>query len=276
VATAVSVIIPVWNRLSFLREAVASVRAQTFTDYELIVADDGSGDGTREWLTGEKIPTISLPHSGFPGLVRNRGAAAAVGDYLAFLDSDDRWEPDKLETQIAFLRAHPEVPLCHTRERWLRDEREISQAGQRHRRSGRLFRDSLKKCVIGPSTVMLNRLFFLEHGGFAEDLEIAEDYELWLRLTARAEAGYIDRPLTIKRGGHPDQLSNKYGHIEIFRIRALERTLVHGSWTREERALLLAELKRKCEIYARGAAKRGKAEEAAEFLQRARHCKETD
>jgi glycosyltransferase involved in cell wall biosynthesis len=270
----VSVVIPTWNRLPLLREAVASVRAQTFADYELIVADDGSTDGTGAWLAGRHITTVSLPHAGRPGLVRNRGAAAALGEWLAFLDSDDVWEPDKLERQVEFLRAHPALRLCHTRERWLRNGREISQAGQRHRHSGRLFRDSLKKCIIGPSTVMLSRSLFREHGGFAEDLEIAEDYEFWLRLTAREEAGYLDRPLTVKRGGHTDQLSAKYGHIEYFRIQALERALAHGDWAKEERSLILAELSSKCAIYARGAAKRGKDAESREFHRRQLHYAE--
>ncbi len=269
-APAVSVIIPTWNRLSFLRQAIASVRAQTFGDYELIVVDDGSADGTREWLTAERITAVALPHSGYPGLVRNRGAEKATGRYLAFLDSDDLWEAEKLAIQTAFMTGHPGINLCHTRERWLRHGRDISQAGQRHQTSGRIFRDALKKCIIGPSTVMLRRDLFLEHGGFAVDLEIAEDYELWLRLTAREEAGYIDRPLTVKRGGHSDQLSEKYGHIELFRIQALERALANGTWREEERTLLLAELRRKCGIYARGAAKRGKDDESREFLERVR------
>ena len=111
--------------------------------------------------------------------------------------------------------------IWHTRERWVRSGRVISQRSQRHRRSGDLFADSLRKCVIGPSTVLLRRAAFARAGGFREDLEIAEDYELWLRLTARYPVGYLDQELVIKRAGHSDQLSERYGQIEIFRLRAL-------------------------------------------------------
>jgi glycosyltransferase involved in cell wall biosynthesis len=269
-APSVSVIIPTWNRLALLRQAVNSVRAQTYRDFELIIVDDGSTDGTREWLSAEGIRTVSLPHAGFPGLARNRGAQNAAGRYLAFLDSDDLWEPEKLDEQLDFFSRHPQTVICHTREKWVRNGRVISQAGQHHRRSGRIFSDALKKCIIGPSTVMIDRPLFLDHGGFAADMEIAEDYELWLRLTSAYEVGYIDKPLTVKRGGHPDQLSAKYGHIEYFRIQALERALTHDRWPRKDHELILGELIRKCGIYARGAAKRGKEKESREYFSRAR------
>jgi glycosyltransferase involved in cell wall biosynthesis len=265
----VSVVIPTCNRLAFLKEAVASVRAQTFSDWELIVADDGSTDGTRDWLATEGIALVLLNHTGLPGLVRNRGVDMARGMLIAFLDSDDLWDPKKLALQTAAFRDQPGLALCHTRERWLRDGRLVSQAGQRHAKSGMIFTDALVKCIVGPSTLMLDRARFLECSGFAEDLEIAEDYELLLHLTARHAVAYLDQPLVTKRGGHPDQLSGKYGHIEVFRIRALETALARGSFRPAERALLSAELKRKCLIHARGAAKRGKIEESRLYEEKA-------
>lgn len=273
-APLVSVIIPTYNRLPFLQDAVASVRAQTCKDFELIVVDDGSTDRTHAWLERESVRAIALDRAGFPGRTRNAGARAARGDYLAFLDSDDIWMPEKLEHQVAFFREHPDIRICHTREVWRRNGTIVSQSGQRHRREGDIFEDALKKCVIGPSTVMLSKILFESVHEFAEDLEIAEDYELWLHITAREKVGYIDVPLVEKRGGHSDQLSEKYGHIESFRIRALERALARGSFTKKQQDMLRRELARKCLIHARGAEKRGKSKEAAEYRRRARACTE--
>jgi glycosyltransferase involved in cell wall biosynthesis len=262
----VSVIIPVYNRLEFLKEAVGSVNNQTFTDFELIAADDGSTDGCGAWLEAAGIRTVTLKHSGLPGLVRNAGTAAARGALVAFLDSDDVWLPAKLERQTGFFKSHPDIAICHTREIWNRNGKIISQAGQRQRRSGMIFEDALKKCIIGPSTVMMRRSLLEAAGGFAPDLEIAEDYELWIRVTAVYDVGYIDEPLVEKRGGHADQLSEKYGQIEAFRIQALLKALERGAFLPEQRLLIVKELRRKCEIHAQGALKRGKTDESERYL----------
>ena len=199
-----------------------------------------------------------------PGEVRNRGVEAASGKYLAFLDSDDLFTPEKLARQHAALEAG-DARLFHTRELWLRNGRTVSQAGQTHSREGDIFSDALKKCIIGPSTVMMEAELFRETGGFDETLEIAEDYEYWLRLTSRYAVGYIDEPLTVKRAGNWYQLSEKYGQIEIFRIRALKDLVDRGFFPQERMVEARAELSRKCRIYATGCRKRGKVGEAAEY-----------
>lgn len=265
----VTIIIPTYNRLPFLKRAINSVFCQLYRQSQLIVADDGSTDGTGGYVQDLNNPQnlryLPLPHSGFPGKVRNAGACLATGEYLAFLDSDDLWKSEKLARQVAFFEEYPEIRICHTREIWQRSEKVVSQAGQKHRRSGNIFADALKKCIIGPSTVMMRRELFEELGGFREDLEIAEDYELWLRVTARYPVGYIDEPLVIKRGGHEDQLSEKYGQIEIFRIKALLLNLEEGTFEGEQRELAARELVRKCRIYAHGCEKRGKGGEARRY-----------
>ncbi len=266
----VSVVVPTYNRLSLLQEAVGSVLAQSFRDRELIVVDDGSTDGTEAYgqaLRGTGVRYLRRRHSGRPGAVRNAGAALARGRFLAFLDSDDLWLSEKLELQLSRLREQAGVRICHTRELWLRQGRRVSQSGQRHRREGDLFADSLRKCIIGPSTVLVDRALFQAAGGFREDLEIAEDYELWLRLTAREKVTYLDRPLVVKRAGHPGQLSEKYGQIEIFRIRALLLFLGDQTLPAENRRLAAAELARKCRIHAAGCRKRGREEEARQVLE---------
>jgi glycosyltransferase involved in cell wall biosynthesis len=262
----ISVIIPTYNRLPLLKQALASVTAQDYKDVEVIVVDDGSTDGTEDWLAAQEVRSLVLRHTGFPGLVRNRGAEAAGGRYLCFLDSDDLWLGGKLTRQVEFFSENPGCVVCHTREVWKRDNRTVSQAGQCHARLGYIFPDALKKCIIGPSTVMVDRKVFIKIGAFRENLEIAEDYELWLRLTAQYEVGYIDEPLVEKRAGHGRQLSEKYGHIELFRIWALLLNISGGTFSQEQLRLACGELVRKCRIYVYGCKKRGKYSEAAFYI----------
>lgn len=270
----VSVIIPVYNRYELLKEAVSTVMGQSFTDFELIVVDDGSTDMTSTiQLYYKKDPRFiykKIEHNGMPGFVRNTGVKEAKGTYLAFLDSDDLWMKSKLEKQVQFLKSNPGIRLVHTRERWIRSGKEISQKGQNYQRSGMIFSDALVKCIIGPSTVVLEKELFLETGGFREDLEIAEDYELWLKVTDRNEAGYIDEPLITKRAGHGEQLSGKYGQIEIFRIRALYDLVEAKYFTGPHLKQARQELARKSRIYAAGCRKRGRYEEGARYEKLAR------
>jgi len=277
----VSVIIPVYNRAELAAEAARSVLAQSFEDLELIVVDDGS-DPEQFSLMEQRMPKdfrvrfLRLSRSGMPGLVRNRGVAASRGEWTAFLDSDDLWLEGKLGLQMELLRRRPETVLVHTRERWLRNGRLVSQCSQKHQREGMIFTDALKKCIIGPSTVLLRRSVFLQLGGFREDLEIAEDYEFWLRWCALFPVDYIDTPLVEKREGPWEQLSHKYGQIEKFRIKGL-MGLVDGEWFQQHGPAAFAaaaerELARKCTIYARGAAKRGREAEAALYRAYAARC----
>ena len=270
----VSVIVPTYNRVAWLAEAVGSVLNQRYRRYELVVVDDGSTDGTADYLGALRAAgaarVLRMAHCGMPGAVRNRGAEIARGRYLAFLDCDDLWRHDKLVRQLALMRATG-CRLSHTRELWLRNGTVVSQRKQRHRRSGHLFTDALRKCIIGPSTTMIQTQTFREAGGFREDLEIAEDYELWLRLTARLQVAYLDEALTIKRGGSPDQLSAKYDQIEGFRIAALERLLESRAFGRDElESAATSEYRRKCRIYAEGCRKHGRTAEAAETEARCR------
>jgi len=262
----VSVVIPTYNRARLVREAVASVLAQSYRPLELIVVDDGSTDATGAALAGRpEVRVVRQPHTGMPGQARNAGARLARGEYLAFLDSDDLWRPHKLERQVAVATVDGGA-IWHTRERWVRSGRVISQRSQRHRRSGDLFADSLRKCVIGPSTVLLRRTVFAQAGGFREDLEIAEDYELWLRLTARYPVGYLEQELVIKRAGHSDQLSERYGQIEVFRLRALHDLVAAGHFEAASRhGAACDELVRKARIYAAGCRKRGRLDEARSY-----------
>ena len=264
----VSVILPTYNRCASCIEAVDSIVAQTWRHFELIIVDDGSTDDTRARLDDRcaairdiPIRIIALDHAGMPGRTRNRGVAAAHGELIAFLDDDDLWLPKKLEQQLELHRGPNAAALSHTREIWRRGLRTISQRRQHHRRAGDIFADALRRCIIGPSTVMLNRGLFLQQGGFREDLPIAEDYELWLRITAHHQVAYLDQALTIKRGGRPDQLSTiapqSSKTIEYWRMQALKPLVDAADFaSADQLAAASAELTRKRHIYAAGRRKR--------------------
>jgi glycosyltransferase involved in cell wall biosynthesis len=259
----VSVIIPTYNRAGLVREALASVKTQTFRDCEIVVVDDGGADGTYEALAADRELRV-LRHALCRGVAaaRNTGAAAARGEWLAFLDSDDLWLPDKLARQISWLEGRPELLICQTDETWVRRGVRMNKPAAHRKVAGRIFLPSLARCMISPSAVMLHRRLLQDHGGFDETLPAAEDYDLWLRLTWRYEVGLVDEPLVIKRGGHPDQLSAQWG-IDRFRIRALVKLLADPdlpeAYAREARRMLAA----KCAIYAQGCHKRGRQTEAA-------------
>jgi glycosyltransferase involved in cell wall biosynthesis len=263
----VSVIIPTRDRLPMLREAVDSARAQTYARCEIVVLDDGSGDGTWDWLrTQPDLRALRFERPRGPSAARNAAARAARGELLAFLDSDDLFLPHKLRRQVALLQADPRLPLCHSNETWLRDGRELSQKPRHEKRGGWIFEHLLPLCRISPSAAVIRARVFLDQlGGFDEELEVAEDYELWLRLCCRHPVGFVDEPLVIKRGGHPDQLSTRHGQIEKFRIEALARVLRRCPLAPSQRQAALQTLTHKCEIHARGCDRRGRQREAARY-----------
>ncbi len=264
-----SVIIPVYNRENLVSRAIDSVLQQTYPHWELIIADDGSTDKTRsvldKYADNRAISILSLDHCGKPGQVRNSAAVHSKGRWISFLDSDDSWMSDKLEKQIEYLGNHQNIRFIHTLERWERNDKIVSQAHRKHNKEGDLFKTSLGKCEIGPSTVMMGREIYLENNGFRNDLEICEDYEFWLRITSENAVGYLDEELVVKRGGHSDQLSTKYGFIENFKIEALKSLVDNEFFNGNQMFLAKKELARKCRIYSRGCRKRGKESEAENF-----------
>jgi glycosyltransferase involved in cell wall biosynthesis len=270
----VSVIIPTFDRGWCLREAVDSVLAQEFTDFELIVVDDGSTDGTAELLEAYR-PKVRLLRQANRGVsaARNRGIAAAAGGLIAFLDSDDLWLPQKLATQVDFFRVHPDALIAQTEESWVRNGRRVNP-GKRHRkRSGMIFEPSLDLCLVSPSAVMVRRELFDRVGLFDEGLPACEDYDLWLRVSCCIPIHLIDIPLIIKRGGHADQLS-RAGGLDQYRIASLLKLLQGALLSADQRTAALRVLQHKCRVYAGGCRKRGRVEEAERYenLAGAGHC----
>jgi len=258
----VSVIIPTYNRGWILKEAIDSVLAQDFTDFELIVVDDGSTDDTGQVLAAYDQKVIALDQSNRGvSAARNRGIGAASGQLIAFLDSDDLWLPRKLSTQVDFFHSNPGAVINQTEEIWIRNGVRVNPKTRHHKFSGMIFEKSLALCLVSPSAVMMRRSLFDEVGLFDEDLPACEDYDLWLRLSWRYPVHLIETPLIIKRGGHADQLSKAPG-LDKYRIQSLKKIIESGYLDGDSGKAAVQTLQEKCAIYAGGCRKRGKADEA--------------
>ena len=262
----VSVIIPTYNRGWILQEAIESVLTQEFGDFELIVVDDGSTDNTRDILNAYKEDIIILRQANKGvSAARNMGIASTSSRFIAFLDSDDLWLPDKLSTQIAFFDAHEDALICQTGESWMRNGVRVNPKNRHRKFSGDIFQGSLALCLISPSAVMLRRSLFEEVGVFDESLPACEDYDFWLRISCRHPVFLIDTPLVIKRGGHADQLS-KLPALDKYRIRALQKIIESNQLSEKQRRSAVKTLQEKCAIYSKGCLKRGRKSEAEEFV----------
>jgi glycosyltransferase involved in cell wall biosynthesis len=258
----VSVIIPTYNRGWVLREAIDSVLAQDFKDFELIVVDDGSTDNTPLILDSyhQELMVIRQPNKGVSA-ARNRGIAAASGRLIAFLDSDDFWLPRKLSEQVDFFNSNPDAVINQTEEIWIRNGVRVNPKTRHHKVSGMIFEPSLALCLVSPSAVMIKRSLFDDIGLFDENLPACEDYDLWLRISWRYPVHLIETPLIIKRGGHADQLSKAPG-LDKFRIQALKKVIESGQLGEESYQAAIRTLQEKCAIFASGCRKRGKDAEA--------------
>ena len=262
----ISVVIPTYNRADLLVEALQSVLAQTRPADEIIVVDDGSTDHTLRRLA-PFLSDITLVHQPRRGVsaARNRGIRMARGKWIAFLDSDDLWLPDKLNTQAQYLCRHPRCLIVQTDEIWLRNSKRWNPKRYHRKPHGRCFPRLLERCLISPSAVMLQRRLLLDVGLFDESLPACEDYDLWLRIGCRHDIDLIEKPLVVKRGGHGDQLSATTAALDKYRIRALVKLLFNEPLSPSDRDRAMETLSRKCRIYAQGCSRRGKTESAARY-----------
>lgn len=255
----IDIIIPTFNRSTTLDRAIQSVLHQEFKEYTLWVVDDGSTDDTplllKKWQsffpTGQ-MKIISLPNNKGVSSARNLGIKAGQAPWVAFLDSDDEWKKEKLLQQVKWSKKHPQYPLIHTEEIWIRNGKRVNPKKKHKKRGGRIFTHSLPLCCISPSSVIVQRDFLHKVGWFREDFPVCEDYELWLRITSQTEVGFINTLLIIKYGGHSDQLSKKYKAMDEWRVRALREHLSNSSLTKEEKQQLTHVLIQKCEILLKG------------------------
>lgn len=244
----ISVIIPVYNREAFIARAIESALSQTLQASEIIVVNDGSDDATSDILRSynDKIKVINQVNSGV-SKARNIGIKNSNAKWVCLLDSDDIWHPTKLQEQKAYHDRYPSIMISHTGEKWIRDNKEIKQKKVHKKPKGWCFEENLNFCKIAPSTIMIAREVFEKVGYFDEDLEVCEDYDLWLRVLRVYELGFVDSVLTSKYAGHENQLSFKYHSMDKFRIKAL---LKH-----QELASVRVEIEKKASILIKGAQK---------------------
>lgn len=217
----VSVIIPTYNALTYLPETVESVFKQTFSDWELLIIDDGSSDGTAAWakqITDLRVRLISQKNQG-SSVARNTGITAAKGEYIALLDADDLWEPTKLEKQVHFLEQNPSIGLVDT---W------TILINQKGKSTGRIIVSSaegdvwkqlvqFKPVCCCDSTPLIRRSCFDNVGLFNPDLPYLEDLDMWIRLASVYEFAAIKEPLVRYRQHPQSKSTNCKGTLEAFR-----------------------------------------------------------
>jgi glycosyltransferase involved in cell wall biosynthesis len=243
-AHCVSVVIATYNYSQFLAESVASVLAQTWGDIEVIVVDDGSTDETesimRRWQDDERVSYVRQAHRG-AAAAYNAGLMKAAGEYLAVQGADDAWLPEKLALQVAALDAQPAIGLVYS------DTTVVDTDGVPQRRHfydtgrvphvGRVLPMLLLENFVPASSVVMRRGALQAVGLHEETLEVCEDWDLWLRIAARFEFGYVDAPLVrTRRHGRNAHLRAASNVRDSFRV--LERVpQVVGTWDEVGRGL---------------------------------------
>lgn len=260
----VSVVVPTFNRRTFISRALTSVLAQSQPAKEVIVIDDGSTDGTAAFLQ-QQFPSVTCvrqPNSGVSA-ARNHGIRLASCPWIAFLDSDDAWLPHKLERQQQAL-MDSRLGLCHSNELWIRNGKQVKQPKTLTRPQGDAFLACVERCCIAPSSVVIRRSLLDEVGGFDEDLPAAEDYDLWLRISQHHPVCFVDEPLLIRYGGHADQLSAGWG-LDRFRCLALAKLLAEGLLDSQRAQVVRDQLKQKLHVVLEGANKRGNQQVVQQF-----------
>lgn len=216
----VSVVIPTYNRRALLLEALASVFAQTYPDYEIIVVDNESTDGSREALTPFLDRIRYFPQAPSVAIARNRGIREAKAPYVGFLDSDDLWEPDFLAITVRHLKENPKMGMICTA------SQDIPEGSRRRRIRkrvlvGDLFPLLFRQTLVNASAVVVRRECFEKVGYFDEKLATAEDYDMWLRLSSAFPIMFLNTPL-VRRRKHPGNASRNRVLLRECALQVLE------------------------------------------------------
>ena len=263
---AVSVVIPTYNREATLCRAIESVLRQTFPPAEILVIDDGSVDKTAEMIR-QKFPAVRYvfqQHAGV-SVARNRGILQSRSPFVAFLDSDDEWLPEKLSRQREAILRSNGARICHSDEIWIRSGKRVNPKIRHQKFGGNIYLKCLPLCCISPSAVIIHKTVFETAGYFDPELPVCEDYDLWLRVCSRYPVLYIEDPLIKKYGGHKDQLSRAFWGMDRFRILALEKSLKQNRLTLPQKKQTVKAIITKIKVYLRGAEKRGKLSEVEKY-----------
>jgi len=254
----ISIVIPTFNRIGSLPRALDSALNQTYQPSEIIVVDNGSSDGTTKLLR-ERYPSIRLLIEKKLGVsaARNKGIRHSKFQWIALLDSDDAWDKTKLEKQKNALASSLEhFRLVHTDEIWIRNGNKFNQMKKHQKFGGDIFNNCLSLCCISPSSVLINKNIFKEVGYFDESLPVCEDYDLWLKICSQEKILFINQKLTLKYGGHKDQLSKTYWGMDRFRIKSLENLILNYKLKPDQKINAIKTIVKKLKIIVNGAYKR--------------------
>jgi glycosyltransferase involved in cell wall biosynthesis len=256
----VGVVIPVKDRKDQLLRAVDSVLSQTYKNISLVIVDDGSQIDFSEIEAYVRVKGHNWIRSSGRGVAAARNCGASLlgnVQYLAFLDSDDEWLPNKLECQMQFLGTNGDYRISQTNEIWIRNGVQLKSSLQHGLAQGFDFARCIERCSIGPSSVVIQRELFREMGGFDEAFVACEDYELWLRISANEKIHLHPEALIRKYAGHSDQLSHQILVLDRLRLFALLKFRCLGLGTREQRVLVDGAIREKISFLASGARRRG-------------------
>ena len=232
----VSIVMPTYDRLQFLPATVESIFAQTFRDWELIVADDGSSAPATEYLRAlelrERVRVLWRPHTGNAGKMRNAAIEHARAPFIAFMDSDDLWAPTKLEAQLAKMRAEPECGWSYSAFVVIGEDG-TPLPSERSRRwtphHGHVFDETVRGAVSIRSPAVVARTELVrEVGAFDEAIDCAEDFDLWTRLALRSPICVVDEPLVRVRT-HPNNSGRKIGSACVARDYSLRKLAARTS-----------------------------------------------
>lgn len=259
----VSVIIPVYNREEMIINAVSSVLDQNFSDLECIVFDDGSTDTSFEAvrsISDSRLKVFSGCNGGVSA-ARNRAIAKAEGDYIALLDSDDTWLPEKLLVQLEYMDKNG-YKISQTDETWFRNGKKVKKGKRNRKIEGHIFDDSLQTCLISPSCTVFSREVWDKFGPFDELMPAYEDFDLWINICRYYPIGLINEELTVRNGGREDQLTSKVLFPDLYRIYALLKLFKKNDLSVSEFEAVNQEIDRKLGYFCGGCIKRGRDEYA--------------
>ena len=221
----ISVIIPVYNAEETIKETIESVLSQTFSNFEIIVINDGSQDKTLEIvyrILDPRLKVFSYPNAGV-SVTRNRGISQAAGDYVSFLDADDLWTPDKLETQLKALQANPQAAVAYSWTDWIDESGQFLRPGGHMSVNGDVYAKLLlRDFVESGSNPLIRRQALTEVGGFDESLNLAADWDMWLRLAARYEFVAVPSSQILYRVS-PNSMSSNVWKMEAESLQIIER-----------------------------------------------------
>jgi glycosyltransferase involved in cell wall biosynthesis len=223
----VSVIIPIYNGEKTIKETIESVLNQSFTDFELIVINDGSIDKTLavlETIDDSRLKVFSFPNAGV-SVSRNRGLEQAKGEFISFLDADDLWTPDKLETQLKALQENPQAAVAYSWSDWVDESGEFLRAGGHITANGKVYEQLLVRDFIeSGSNPLIRKQALDEVGNFDPSVTPAEDWDMWLRLAARYEFIAVPYPQILYRV-YPTSASFNVWKMEAGSLKVIERNL---------------------------------------------------